>query len=236
VPDSIVVPLRSIRQRKALALQKLNHAIPAFGLLLAGKQAIAEGGHGFGFYLGVFELVSAAALIVLTIRELRSAIVPVRSTSHAPIGTAEHVAGHAEHHGVDWVDIAAGFVLVAEALEHWHTTGHVPRPTVLTALVTFALGLLHGRLKGRVRQRRVLRLDDAGIAIAGRPFKARRIEARWADVQSIDIGDRWAVVTTRAGRQRRLDLADLETARDVRAALAEGQRRLAAAPLVNTAE
>lgn len=223
MPDPIIVPLRSKRQRKALALQKLNHAVPAFGLLLAGGQAVAEGGHGFGFYLGVFELVSAAALIVLTARELRDGLRP------AP-------AAHAEHHGVDWVDIAAAFVLLAEALEHWHATGHIPRPTLLTAALTFMLGLSHGRITRRKRHRRVLRVDEAGIAIAGRPFKARRIAAAWGEMQSIEVGERWAIVRTRGGRERRLDLSDLETAPEARAALAEAQRRLAATPQIHTAE
>ena len=48
--------------------------------------------------------------------------------------------GEGGHHGVDWVDIAAGFVLMAEVLEHWHQTHHWRRPTILTAITTFALG------------------------------------------------------------------------------------------------
>src|SRR4051812_24827123 len=120
MPDAIVVPLTSKRQRKAIAIQKLNHAIPALGLLVAGQQAIAQGHEGFGFYLGLFELVSSAVLIVLTARELRTAL---RTPS-----TPKHPAHPA--HGVDWVDIAAGFVLVAELLEHWHETHHIKRPLV----------------------------------------------------------------------------------------------------------
>ena len=114
--DAIVVPLRSKRQQKALAVQKLNHAIPAFGLLFAGQQAIAQGHDGIGFYLGLFELGSAFALIALTLRELGRAMRPAH---HA------HPTHHV--HGIDWVDIAAGFVLVAEVLEHWHVTLG-PRP------------------------------------------------------------------------------------------------------------
>jgi hypothetical protein len=213
--EPIVVPLRSRRQRKAQAVQKLNHAIPAFGLLLAGAQAIGEGGHGVGFSLGIFELVSAAVLIALTARELRAALLP--PSAHPT---------HHEHHGVDWVDIAAGFVLTAEILEHWHVTGHVSRPTVLTAITTFALGLFHGRLTAKRRRRRVLRVGDDGISISGRPFKARRLEAEWEDVAAIDVGPRWAVVTTRGGRSRRLDLPDLDHEAAVRSALAEARNRI----------
>jgi hypothetical protein len=226
MPDPIVVPLRSKRQRRAQTVQRLNHVVPALGLFVAGKQAIAEGPHGFGFYLGVFEIVSAAVLVVLTARELRSTLRP-----------AAHPDGHGQAlHGVDWVDIAAGFVLVAEILERWHGTHHISRPMVLTALTTFALGLFHGRIHGFQSRRRVLRVDDEGIAIAGRPFKVRKIAAPWAGVKSIDVGPRWAVVTLRAGRRSKLDLADLETEAAARAALVEARRRFLAAPALTTAE
>jgi hypothetical protein len=211
--SAIVVPLRSKRQRRAQAVQKLNHAIPAFGLLVAGQQAVAGGHAGFGFYLGIFELISAGALIVLTARELRAAL---RSPEHS----THHV------HGVDWVDIAAGFVLVAEALEHWHLTHHVSRPTILSAAITFAFGLSHGRLAAARARKRVLRVDADGISIAGRPFKARKLEAAWRDVQAIDVGDRYAVVSTRGGRPRRIDLSDVEAESHVRGALQHGQQLL----------
>jgi hypothetical protein len=217
--SEIVVPIRSTRARRALAMQKLNHVIPAAGLLLAGMQAIREAHGGFGFYLGIFELISSAALIILFVRELRASRLP--STSHPA-----HPA-HPVHHGVDWVDIAAGFVLVAEALEHYHVTHHIPRPTILSAIVTFALGLFHGRLAARKAGRRVLRVTADGVRISGRLFKARRLDADWKDLQSIDVGPRYAVVATRAGRTRKLDLTDLEHSELVRNALVEANLRLA---------
>jgi hypothetical protein len=238
MPMPIEVPLRSRRQRRGLVLQKLNHAIPAVGLFFAGAQAIGERHTGFGFYLGVFELVSSAALIVLFIREARSALHPAHPTHPASASAREHrSAGYGEtspmplrgeggHHGVDWVDIAAGFVLVAEALEHWHLTHHLPRPTILTAISTFALGLFHGRLASKRARRRVLRITEDGLFVAGRPFKARRLDAAWDELSSIDVGARWAVVTTRAGRTRKLDLDDLEDAARVRGALTEARQRL----------
>ena len=211
--EHLIVPLRSKRQKVAQSLQKLNHVIPAMGLFAAGQQALREGHAGFGFYLGVFEIVSSAALVVLFIREFRSAVRPA------------HPA-HPSHpaHGIDWVDIAAGFVLVAEVLEHWHLTHHIRRPMVLTALVTFGLGLFHGRLVERRSRTRVLRVDETGIFVGGRPFKVRRLQAAWPDVASIDVGPRWAVITTRTGRSRTLDLPDLEEEVGARAALLQAQQ------------
>jgi hypothetical protein len=220
-PGEIVVPLRSKRARRSLALQKLNHVIPAAGLFFAGMQAIREGHSGLGFYLGVFELVSSAALIVLFARELRAALHPKHPMHPAHSSHHEHPT-----HGVDWVDIAAGFVLVAEALEHWHVTHHWPRPTLLTAFTTFALGLFHGRIASKKAKRRVLRVTADGVRVSGRLFKARRLEAGWKDLRSIDIGPRYAVVATQAGRTRKLDLMDLEHPELIRAALSQAQVRL----------
>ena len=211
--EHLIVPLRSKRQKVAQSLQKLNHVIPAVGLFFAGQQALSEGHGGFGFYLGVFEIVSSAALVVLFIREFRSAVRPMHPAHPA------HPA-----HGIDWVDIAAGFVLVAEVLEHWHLTHHIRRPMVLTALVTFGLGLFHGRLVERRSRTRVLRVDETGIFVGGRPFKVRRLQAAWPDVASIDVGPRWAVITTRTGRSRKLDLPDLEEEVRARAALLQAQQ------------
>jgi hypothetical protein len=208
--DPIVVPLLSKRQRQAMTLQKLNHAIPAIGLLFAGLTAIREGHEGLGFYLGIFEIVSSAALIVLFLRDLRSAI-------KAP----EH-----HHHGVDWVDIAAAFVLAAEALEHWHVTHHIQRPTVLAAISTLALGLYHDRITRYAADRRALRVTDTGLAVSGRLLRARKIHATWEELASIEIGPRWAAITTRAGRVRRIDLNDVQQEPRIRAALAEAQQRL----------
>ena len=225
--SEIVVPLRSTRQRRSVLAQKLNHVIPAAGLFFAGQQAIREGHSGFGFYLGVFEIVSSAALIVLFVKELRSAFRPQPHPAQPPSRSALRRPSpeHAKH-GVDWVDIAAGFVLMAEVLEHWHQTHHWQRPTILTAITTFALGLFHGRLAARRAGRRALRVTGDGLSISGRLFKARRLQATWRELTAIEVGPRWAVVSTPAGRTRKLDLADLEGGERIRSALLDARLRL----------
>ena len=208
-----IVALRSKRHRRALAVQKLNHAVPALGLLFAGMQSIRDGEHGFAFWLAIAEVVTSGVLIVLTARTLRAARRPHQET-HA----------HPPHHGVDWVDIAAGFMLCVEALERWHLKHHIARPVILSAITTFALGLSHGRMEQGFLKRRVLRTDDEGIYVGGRPFRAFR--AKWDDVVSIDIGPRFAKITRRDGRIRKLDLPDIERGDEVRAALLHARRLL----------
>jgi hypothetical protein len=48
-------------------------------------------------------------------------------------------------------------------------------------------------------------------------------------VTAIDIGEKYAQITTLDGRAKRLNLSDLHGAEQVRTALAEAQRRAAAA-------
>jgi hypothetical protein len=212
----LTVPLKSKRREKALALQKFQHAIPAIPLLLTGLEAIRGGEHGFALALGMFEIITSVLLVGTVLREIRAMRRPA-DAGHMP---------HA-HHGVDWVHIFAASVLVAEVLEHYYLTGHIRRPTVITAIVTLALGLAHGRLERLSERRRAMRVEDEGIHIGGRLFQTFR--ARWEEVTSIDVGERHASIKTRDGRERKLDLADLHGAEHVRGVLAEAQRRAAAA-------
>jgi hypothetical protein len=53
--------------------------------------------------------------------------------------------------------------------------------------------------------------------------------AKWNEIASIDIADRWATVRTRSGRQRRLDLSDLDDAAAVRQVLEVARARVEAA-------
>ncbi len=211
----MIVPLRSKRRERAQVVQKFQHVIPAVPLLLAGLQAIKAGEHGFAFALGVFEVATSVLLIGTMLRE-------IRALRRAPAPGAN--AHHADH-GVDWVEIFAACVLIAEVLEHWHQTHHIKRPAVLTAILTLGLGLFHGRIARFGASRRVLRLEDEGIHIGGK-FVFRPFRVSWADIASIEVGERHARIRTRDGRQRSLNLADLIDAGDVRAALEEARLRL----------
>jgi len=215
-PDHFI-PLVSIRRQRVQRVQKLQHAVPAVALLVTGAQGLLHGEHGIGLALAIGEVVTSALLLRTLAKELAAARHP-------------HGASHeGAHHGVDWFDVFASGVLTAEALEHWHTHHHLPRPTLLLAAVTLALGLLHGRLAAFAARRRHLRIDAAGIRLRGR---FRRFFASWTDLERIDLDDpggRWAHIASRDGRTWRIDLADLKNAQEVREALLAAREHLMAA-------
>jgi hypothetical protein len=94
--DAFEVPLRSRRLERAQFVQKLQHGIPATGLLFAGVQALARGAEGFKLGLALVEIVTTGLLLVSVARALRRLRRTARSSHHAG-------------HGVDWAHIwAAG--------------------------------------------------------------------------------------------------------------------------------
>ena len=198
--DPLVVPLRSRRQQRAQMFQKMQHAVPAGALLLQGLSTLGGHPHGFELTLGIVEVVAGALVAIAMARAIRTAARPHAHETDA--------------HGIDWVDLAVAGVLAVEALEKWHARHHVARPTILTAIVMVVLGLGHGRIASRMARRHTLRVDDDGLYIGGKPFRAFR--ATWGEIAAIEVGDRWATVRTRGGRERRLDLVDLEDAAGVR--------------------
>jgi hypothetical protein len=210
----MIVPLRSKRRERVILLQKLQHAVPGAMLLFAGLQAIKDDARGFALALAVFEIASSALLAWSVIAGLRKVIRPA-DHAHAP---------HLHHGGVDWIDVFTGALLFAEAGEHWHVTHHLKRPTILLASVLLIVGIFHGRLKRRAERRFTIRVEDEHLYIGGKPFRLFR--EKWADIASIDMDGRYGTIRTRAGRTRRLDLADLEGANHVRAALEKARLRL----------
>lgn len=209
----ISVPLRSRRRKRAQAAQKFQHLIPAFPLLLTGFETLRDHPRGVPLVLGVFEIATSVLLIGSMLRE-------IRALRRATAGVAQ--AHHA--HGIAWFDVFAAGVLLAEALEHWHVTHHWRRPVLLSAAVALALGLFHGRIEAWAEGKRALKVSDEGISVGRRPFGVFR--AKWAEVESIDVGDRFATIRTRRGGQRRIDLHDCADPAPVRAALSEAQSRV----------
>jgi hypothetical protein len=207
----LVVPLHSRRRQRAAIGQKLQHLIPAAGLLFSGVQSLMAGVEGFERALASVGIITSVLLMTAFTRHVGA------------FGQRKHSA-----HGVDWMDIWAAGVLFAEAADKWRLRGHIWRPETLAAVATLAIGLLHGRLAARNEQRRSMRLTGDHLVIGGRNKFVRRFSARWDEIAEIRIGDREAAIRTHTGKTRRLNLADLENAPAVRAALTRAQERLTA--------
>jgi hypothetical protein len=209
--DELVVPLHSRRRQRAAIGQKLQHLIPAAGLLFGGAQSLIAGVEGFERVLAALGIVTSVLLMSAFGRHVRSMR---ESDPHAK-------------HGIDWMDIWAAGVLFAEAAEKWRLRGHIWRPETLAALATLGIGLFHGRLAASKERRRSLRVSGTALSIGGRFRWSRPFIARWEEITGIEIGGRDATVRTRNGRSRALNLDDLENAADVRAALQLARGRLA---------
>ena len=210
--DPILVPLLSRRMNRAQAMQKLNHAVPTVGLVVAGVQALKEGAGGFDLALAIVEIGTSVVLVATIARSIRDA----RKGGNRETQRA---------HGIDWVDIWAAAVLFVEAAERWHLRHHIARPLILTAFLTLGLGLAHGRMTAFRHRRRSLRISAEGIYVGGRPFNTFR--SQWNDIAAIVVTERSAEIRTRNGRVRRLNLADLENADAVRAAIEDAQAHIA---------
>lgn len=209
----LVVPLHSRRRQRAAIGQKLQHLIPAAGLLFGGVQSLMAGGEGVERILAILGIFTSGLLMTAFMRHVRA------------LGQRQVHAAH----GVDWMDIWAAGVLFAEAAEKWRLRGHIWRPETLAAVATLGIGIFHGRLAASNRRRRSLRVTGDGIIIGRRPFGT--FKAAWSEIAAITMTDREATIRTHQGRTRRLNLADLENANQVRDALRVAQRRLEPAPV-----
>jgi hypothetical protein len=208
----LMVPLHSRRRGRAQIGQKLQHLIPAAGLLFSGVQSLMAGVDGLERALAIVGIVTSALLMTAFGQHMRTRRQPAD--------------GH-HAHGIDWMDVWAAGVLFAEAAEKWRIRGHIWRPETLAALATLGVGLMHGRLAAAGERRRSLRMTSEDLSIGGRLRFSRRFTARWSEIAAIEIGEREAGIRTHQGGQRRLNLADLENADQVRDALRHAQRRLA---------
>jgi hypothetical protein len=214
--DPVTLVLRSKRQKRAAAVQKLQHLVPAVILLGDGWSALARHAAGVEFAIALFEVVSGALFVFAAMRGIRGA---VRGASRA------HPHPHA-HRGIDWTDVFAAAVVLAETIEHYHRTGHIVRPNVLMIATLLIMAVSHGRIMGFAERRRALRISDDGIKVGGRPFR-RKFHARWNAIRTIAVTERFATIETTDGRSKRIDLQDLENGGDVRSALIGARARLA---------
>ena len=203
----LVVPLRSRRRDLAQLLQKLQHVVPAAPLLFQGISRLQHEPHGWSLLLAAGEVGVSVLVVGAFLRTVRTA----RRTHDADHGDA-----HASH-GVDWVDLLIGAMLGVEVWAHWYESGHIKRPTVVMAVGIFVIGLLHGKIAARASRRQALKIDDAGLAIGGRPFQ--NFTATWDELAAVDIEPERARLVRTDGKVRVVNFSDLRNAADVREAL-----------------
>lgn len=202
----ISVPIRYRRAQRGIFLQKLQHAFPSIVVLGDGLAHLSHNPHGIELALGVVEVGAALAVMGSVIhgyRQLRKAA-----------AAGEHA--HA-HHGIDWIDIFIAVMLSVEAYAHYYSTAHIPRPTIVLAIAMFIIGFSHGKLAAFGDRKRALLVGPDSISVPGRPFT--RMTLAWADVASIAVDERYAIVTAHDGRTRKIDLSDVMQPQAVRDAL-----------------
>ncbi len=203
----IAVPIRYRRSQRALFIQKLQHAVPSIVVLGDGLEHLSHEPTLADLALGGFEVVASVLVMGSVLRGFRQLR---HHTSQA------HADDHHQH-GVDWIDISLGVMLLVEAYSKYHANGHIPRPTLLLAAMMFGIGSFHGRLAAWGDRRRELRVGADGISMSYRKFL--RMTLAWDQVASIDAGDRWAVITATDGRSHRIDMQDVLHPTAVRDAL-----------------
>ncbi len=218
------VPIRYRSATRALFVQKLQHAVPSIVVFSDGLNHL-DHAVGLDWWLGAVEVGVSVLVMVSVVRGVRALV------KHTAKGNDDiHLP-----HGIDWIDICLFAMLSVEAYAKYHATHHSPRPTILLAVTMLVVGLTHGRLAQWGDRRRALRISADGISVPGRQF--RRMTLTWAEVASIDVDDRAAVVTATNGRTMRINLSDALQPKAIREALAsartmlEESRRAAAASI-----
>jgi hypothetical protein len=202
----ISVPIHYRRVERGQFIQKLQHAIPSIVVLSDGLDHLSHDPHGTELVLGVFEVAAAAAVMISVFIGFRKLMKRRGDDGHVH-----------RHHGVDWIDIFIGAMLGVEAYAKYHATGHIPRPTILLAVAMVTIGVIHGRIAAWGARKRRLEVGPHSISVPGKPFT--RLTLQWEDVASIEVGDRWAVVTATDGRSKKIDLSDVRQPQAVRDAL-----------------
>ena len=209
----ISVPIRYRRADRALFMQKIQHAVPSIVVLSDGLNHLSHDAHGIELVLGVFEVAAALGVMGSVVYGFRKTFI------------SKHQDDGHHHHGPDWIDIFIGGMLAVEAYAKYHASGHIPRPTILLSLTMFAIGAMHGRLAAFGDRRRSLRIGAEGISVPG--LKAfTRMTLPWAEVASIEIDDRAAVITAIDGRSKKIAMSDLKQPQVVRDALMQARTLL----------
>ncbi|HEV8242225.1 MAG TPA: hypothetical protein VGS57_22855 [Thermoanaerobaculia bacterium] len=191
--EAVVVPLHSRRLERSETMMAALDGLSGLNLALEARERLSRGGGAT--VLGWAELAVAAVLLITTVAMLRG-----------------------RRHFGRWVSGLAGIVLLLDGLSRTYgPKGHPSWALTLNGLVLLTMTGLAPRLEARRRARRVLRLDGEGIIY--RRNRLRRFTVPRANIASLVIDGPTALVRTRNGGERRIDLGDLHNRDEAEAAL-----------------
>ncbi len=212
--DDVTILLDDKRRTLVDWWQKPLQLIGGVPLLLAGIDRLRAGASGRA--LALAEIVVAAALLAMFVREVRARV-------RARIASAEPHAV-AEHPGPEWFDVVAGVLLILEAVNSTHPGGKplYQHAMLYVGVVTLFGGLARGALAARRSRRRFIRIDDTGVHARLTLF--RRFDVSWSGLIDMEIGDDVVVLVSDAGRTR-IPLRRYRNASEIRAALTAWKER-----------
>lgn len=198
--DPLIIHLQDRRLVIAERMDLVGHGAAAVGLLAAAVDSLSARPA-----LGAVELVAAGALVYAIRRELRA-------------GEREKPAG------ISRLNLAAAAVLLVEWYVELRAGGKPFSPELLSAITAGVLAFLHPVIQRRRRERRALRIDDAGITLQTSRF--RRFSAAWSELRGVDAGPDALRFVTADGRERRVRLRTIINRAEVVEAVAAAAARM----------
>jgi hypothetical protein len=214
-PESITIELDDKRRNVGVWWQRFQHVVGGAPLLRAGIARVrAPGGHGD--VLAWCEIVVATVLLLIFVRDLRA-------EARAQLAKEEPEVHHA-HVGPEWFDVAAGVLLILEAV---HTTHPGGKPLYAHALlwlgiVTLITGVAHGVLVNLQSKRRFVQLDATGVR--ARLSRFRKFDIAWSELRDVQLRDDEITLVTNGGKHD-IPLGRYANAGEIRKAFANWRER-----------
>jgi hypothetical protein len=195
----MVIQLHDRKVVVAGLVQKLQHALAGFPLLLLGVRHLSEEGE---MPIAILEIVIAGLVLATFARQVHAAR-----------------KSHAAHSRVDYFDLAAAAMMMFEAFYGHHHKPPYLTPQFFTAVTTTAVALFHGKLHARRAKRRYVKLDENGVEVRTGLF--RRFSLGWADLDRVHIAQDKAVFHLTDGKRHTIGFRMLGNHEEVRKHLAD---------------
>lgn len=215
-PESVTIQLDDRRQKAGAWWQRFQHVVGGAPLLRAGIARVrVPGGHGD--VLAWCEIIVATVLLAIFVRDLQA-------EARAQLAKTKPEVHHV-HIGPEWFDVAAGVLLILEAV---HTTHPGGKPLYAHALfwigvATLITGAAHGVLASRRSKRRYIELDAAGVR--ARLSRFRSFDIAWSEISDVQLRDDEITLITK-GRKRDIPLGRYGNAEEIRKAFANWRERM----------